>query len=329
MEEKRYEWVDIAKGIGIILVVYGHTLRGVENANLSLNKDFFYVNDSSIYSFHMPLFFVLSGLFFVKSLNKYNFKKLLIEKTKTILYPFVIWSILQTSIEIILSNFTNGQIGIDSLFTAIIIPRAQFWFLHALFFIFIVNILLHYFFKSKWLIISFTISIIYYFHPINLSIFSNTFHNLLFFNLGVIIFTFFIEKQKQKETFNSIYLILSGVIFIIAEYLYIFKDIHFLGFSLVLAILGVIFTVALSSIISKKTDLLAVNLSSLGKYSLYIYILHILVGSGTRIILLRFFHVDNALIHIFLGTLLGVAIPYLITLKFQNNKLYKNLFSLS
>lgn len=49
MKSEQWKWVDIAKGIGIILVFLGHfnipdTLR------------------AEIYTFHMPLFFFLSGV---------------------------------------------------------------------------------------------------------------------------------------------------------------------------------------------------------------------------------------------------------------------------
>lgn len=44
----RIAWVDIAKGLGIFLVVLGHTYRKNPVQNW-------------IYSFHMPLFFILSG----------------------------------------------------------------------------------------------------------------------------------------------------------------------------------------------------------------------------------------------------------------------------
>jgi len=49
VENKRIEWVDVAKGIGIILVVLGH------------NKAPGYIINF-IYAFHMPLFFFMSGL---------------------------------------------------------------------------------------------------------------------------------------------------------------------------------------------------------------------------------------------------------------------------
>ena len=51
----RIEWVDISKGIGIILVIWAHTLLsgGVVSEKLCRG---------AVFSFHMPLFFFLSGV---------------------------------------------------------------------------------------------------------------------------------------------------------------------------------------------------------------------------------------------------------------------------
>ena len=52
MSEKRLDYLDMVKGIGIILVVVGHST---------------YVSDGTLTwlaSFHMPLFFILSGILF-------------------------------------------------------------------------------------------------------------------------------------------------------------------------------------------------------------------------------------------------------------------------
>lgn len=54
-------WVDYAKAIGIVLVVYGHVVRGLLNAGILQDAEFHGLVDSVIYSFHMPLFFFLSG----------------------------------------------------------------------------------------------------------------------------------------------------------------------------------------------------------------------------------------------------------------------------
>lgn len=68
----RIEWVDIAKGIGMILVIIGH---------LSVPY-----TDLWIYTFHMPLFFFLSGTVF--SGGKYNFSEFLKKKIKGLVVPY-------------------------------------------------------------------------------------------------------------------------------------------------------------------------------------------------------------------------------------------------
>lgn len=71
----RFETVDVAKGIGIILVVLGHV---TQNGALG----------SWIYSFHMPLFFLLSGLFFRPQFGR------LWTTAKRLLVPYLIFAVL-------------------------------------------------------------------------------------------------------------------------------------------------------------------------------------------------------------------------------------------
>ena len=52
--DKRINWIDIAKGITIILVIIGHlNVKWFPKLDIVINE---------IYTFHMPLFFMLSGL---------------------------------------------------------------------------------------------------------------------------------------------------------------------------------------------------------------------------------------------------------------------------
>ena len=70
--KERIHWIDIAKGIAIMLVVIGH----VPDA---FDAPFYRV---AIYTFHMPLFFFLSGYVFSE---KENFSVFLKSKCKSIL----------------------------------------------------------------------------------------------------------------------------------------------------------------------------------------------------------------------------------------------------
>lgn len=71
------KWLDVAKGIGIISVFLGHTIFSDEMWRIW------------IYSFHMPLFFFLSGITYNET--KYDkIKNLLVAKSKSILIPYII-----------------------------------------------------------------------------------------------------------------------------------------------------------------------------------------------------------------------------------------------
>ena len=74
---KRIEWVDVAKGIGIFLVVLGHTSAQLRNL---------------IYGFHMPLFFFLSGVVFNK--EKYSIKGFVKSRFNSLILPYIFFYVL-------------------------------------------------------------------------------------------------------------------------------------------------------------------------------------------------------------------------------------------
>lgn len=76
----RIEWIDAAKGIAIILVVLGHFI----SANSFLNR--------FISSFHMPLFFTLSGIFVIKKLDV-NFKAHFSNRFRRLIIPYLLFGL--------------------------------------------------------------------------------------------------------------------------------------------------------------------------------------------------------------------------------------------
>ena len=107
----RIEWIDIAKGIGIILVVLGHiTPRG------SFINDFIYV-------FHMPLFFICCGLCFK---GNTSFRDLLKKRLRQLMLPFIFFFMMTAPICIyIAKDYALNRILNDA-------PYAL-WFLPVLF----------------------------------------------------------------------------------------------------------------------------------------------------------------------------------------------------
>lgn len=68
MNNQRLSYLDIAKGIGIILVVLGHCIPDASMPGGPSDK-FLSIMFKLIYSFHMPLFFFIAGIFSLPKLN--------------------------------------------------------------------------------------------------------------------------------------------------------------------------------------------------------------------------------------------------------------------
>lgn len=72
MKNERNIYIDVVKGIAIILVVYGHCIEYYSKEYIYDN--FFYsdIVHKIIYSFHMPLFMVISGYLFSGTIERYS-----------------------------------------------------------------------------------------------------------------------------------------------------------------------------------------------------------------------------------------------------------------
>ncbi|MEZ7892952.1 MAG: acyltransferase [Candidatus Wallbacteria bacterium] len=309
---ERVIWV-YAKAIGIILVVYGHVARGLVAAEIKIDPVLYNLIDSVIYSFHMPLFFFLSGLFFIDSLKKRNAQDLLLNKIDTILYPYILWSMLQGTLELVLSSYTNGHVNYKEVFSFLWAPRAQFWFLYALFMIFVIAILIFQKTRTQNLIIPvFILSIFAYIFKIELTSVLNISYltsNFVFFTFGIILgnSSMFISYTSNFQ------LILTFFIFIVFQYYFhIVLGLSYINtglLSLLLALVSILFIVSLSKILSEKN---IKYLRFIGNSSMAIYLMHIIAGSGIRIILLKFLKIKLFLFHFPIGLLLSIIIPLIV-----------------
>lgn len=320
--QERNVWVDYAKAIGIILVVYGHVARGVFNAGLPMDEAEFVLVDSIIYSFHMPLFFFLSGLFFFDSLQKRGRGGLIINKIDTIAYPFIVWSLLQGLFEVALSNYTNGQVTLVEVFSLLWMPRAQFWFLYALFLVFVVCTFLYAKADRRFFLPFVVLFGVLFVFQQDLTINNMTrfiLGNTVFFALGV----WFNEvKAFFLARYSSLALVF-GAMFIAGQYL--FHVTFGMNYTdgglpvLALATVSIFFMVALSMWLGQyRVDWLLF----IGASSMTIYLMHILAGSGVRVILSKFMGIDSITVHLLIGTLIGTAAPLVAQLIINRYRLH-------
>ena len=129
----RLSAIDSAKGIGILLVVFGHAWRGAWGANLLPNEGLFKLVDYAIYAFHMPLFFFLSGLLFLETLQKYNAEKLLKGRLTRLLWPMMLWSWIFFALKLSAGQAANTPVVLSDFPVIPLPPYEHLWFLWALF----------------------------------------------------------------------------------------------------------------------------------------------------------------------------------------------------
>ncbi len=319
--ENRSYWVDYAKAIGILLVVYGHVIHGIYKANITLPKKFYELSYSVVYSFHMPLFFFLSGMFFYRSLLKQGGIKLTIRKIDTIVYPYIIWSIIQGLTEIFLSSYTNGDSSYFEVFSLLWSPRQQFWFLYTLFFIFLLATTFFSLVPKKAAIPVFLLSILAYIYPTVMPsgfIFNYISFNLVFFTFGIVFSLYF----KAEQFSNTLTLFFLTCTFIISQYYFH----HTLSLtssdkgieSLLLAFISIIFIVSLSARASLTPNKLFIFI---GTSSMAIFVMHILAGSGIRIFLHTLLGIDSFSIHLLAGCIIGIFAPLLAVITINKLKI--------
>ncbi len=87
MKKERYLYLDVVKGIAIISVVLGHIILKYESNNSLCIW---------LYSFHLPIFFIISGILFALNPQKLVIgnKEFILKKIKNLLYPYITFSII-------------------------------------------------------------------------------------------------------------------------------------------------------------------------------------------------------------------------------------------
>lgn len=207
----RLDWIDKAKGIGIVLVILGHTL-------CPPSIKFW------LYSFHMPLFFFLSG--YVFKIKTPNFLDFLKNKIKTLIIPALILgciSIIYSLIEGLIFNHPYSINCTQRFFGGFIQMRGFYgfsfgpWFLICLFTTQMIMYFLKKYIKSDKviLIVGMVSSILGYAYCTIIGIvlpwaFDCSLIAILFFIIGYLI-------NKNEDKFKKLF----GV-----KYLFIYLFIH-------------------------------------------------------------------------------------------------------
>ncbi|MBU3077963.1 acyltransferase family protein [Sphingomonas quercus] len=299
------EWIDIARGIGIVLVVYGHALRSLYPTTPP-HTGWPVWQDTLIYSFHMPLFFVLSGLFIGRGLARGR-GPFIQNKLLTVAYPYFLWSLISGVTEVLADQWVNTPLSLSDIARIPIQPIEQYWFLYALF---VDQMIICALFTRRRLLIGVTLLGVVAVMAFGAGdIFTRSLGSLPYVVLGMLgggalgraaewpVRRLAAMALAAWATFALYHLAgptgLAGALA------------HYGG-----ALAGTLGTVALAMLIGRAG--LGRMLKLLGQASMAIYVMHTLASAGLRILLMHGLHLREPMTLLVLSTIIGLLAPLLV-----------------
>ena len=160
---KHIAWIDDAKTLTMLLVIIGHCtyyeimtpFGGISYfSDLPSSSEFSFmwkllgIMNAFIYTFHMPLFMLLSGACFNISMRKnIKYKALLLNKTKRLLIPFLYTTLLVSIPLKLFSGYYDASSNVLHdiiLGQLLLMGNSHLWFVFSLFWIFLFYYGLHY-----------------------------------------------------------------------------------------------------------------------------------------------------------------------------------------
>lgn len=114
MNNKREVWIDYIKVFACILVALGHFFQSMVAADILPETELHQWFNTTIYYFHVPMFFICSGYLY----QKYScvdsigaWKNNVIKKAITLGVPYFVFSFATWLLKTVFSGSVNGQIG--------------------------------------------------------------------------------------------------------------------------------------------------------------------------------------------------------------------------
>lgn len=359
---KEIEYMNVAKAIGIILVVVGHSFA--EKSTSSIR--------SFVYLFHVPLFFIISGYFFNEKYIKDPIS-LIIKRIKTLLIPFFYWStiflifhnlffmvyIYSDKIavfrEVVMRKYSTFEILKKFIalfaFKGSEVLLGAFWFLPCLFFTVMIFLVLRiavskFFINRVDVFTMFACLLCFIFG--NILIACNVNIPVVPYDLRLFLVTtflycigFFYKKYESHVKFNYLLFIASSCMLILVNEINLVKIVSIysvvgslkksLLFLVVTPLLGSYFVLYLAKIICRYR--LSIFFNYIGKNTIIILALHFLCFKAVNCIIVVRYNLDLSNIAIFpvisnyeswfvMYSVFGVFIPIIVKFLFDQSKMF-------
>ena len=311
---KRIAETDIAKGIGIMLVVIGHAFP---DSTQLVSGSFSYILYRMIYSFHMPFFFFVSGLVSSGIVGVSNWSEKISQikkKAMRLLIPYFVIGAIFVPLRIIFGRFARFDYDMSKLYTVFLgnNPCGQLWFLYVLFFFSLTAILFSTKKNIKFLLIgSLAVTCLSKFVTVRYDGISwyNSLFMLFFYYLGLFLSQHHDKIYKYMKP-NGLLIALPS--FALSYYGYMMAGEHYL-MKILTSVTGICMLLCLSALVNKCSACgIKTLLMEIGGYSMDVYIFHSPMGIVWRILILKFLGLGS-IVYTLVYSITGIFGSYLIS----------------
>lgn len=305
---KREVWVDDVKVIACILVVLGHFFQSMTKANILPESDLYKWFNTTIYYFHVPLFFICSGYLYQKysRVNSVgSWCKNVAKKALALGVPYVAFTTATWVLKKAFSSSVNDQIG-GLGDTLLLHPTAPYWYLYALFFIFLVTPTFN---SVKAAAVGLVVALaaknlILTGGGDNVYAVSTVLSNEIWFVFGMSICVFNLQlkgRKLQGTICGLLFMILSIVVYTIG-----------IRVGVISFVMGLLACAAVIMMVVDFERKLGKGMDFLAKYTMPIFLMHTLFAAPLRSVLLKI-GISNSAIHVVLGLGISFAGPIIAT----------------
>lgn len=319
MKGQREVWVDNVKVVACILVVLGHFFQSMTQSGVLPANNLYQWFNQTIYYFHVPLFFICSGYLYQK-LSKvndiYSWGKNVLKKLLVLGVPYFTFSFATWILKTLFSSSVNREIGGlgDTLFLQ---PTSPYWYLYALFFLFLITPT----FQNRTmalagLIVALILKILGIIGENGIQVISYTLSNEIWFIIGMCMSVFELKKYIIKR--NLVIPIVTGALFLVLSiWVYMIGTDN----KLVSFLLGLIACSSVIMLIERvyENRKQSVVFGILTKYTMPIFLMHTLFAAPLRILLFKF-GIYNSAVHVALGILISFAGPIIAAVIMKKSK---------
>lgn len=307
MNKEHYNEMDLLKGIGIIAVYLGHSFN---LPNLPGNNFLIYIY-RTVYSFHLPLFFLVSG-FLSNNSKEIDFTKFYKNKIKRLFIPYLFINFIDFIPRTLFPQLVNSEF--EGIKEVLFYGTKISWFVYTLFILFLIfPILEKYIFrKDKYYIFGIVLIILNTFKigtDIKFLSIGTIIYYLIYFYIGYQVKNIYKDKILNGVFTKKVFFIGVSIIYLVFAWNYFYINLYT---HIIFALIGSLFYLNIFIRMNEKSKSYSL-LKFCGSNSMTIYLIEGFITVVVRVILLKIVKLSESNAETFVITffLIRVVIAYI------------------